>query len=307
MAVDLVVLLALLAFAWLGAHRGASESAIRLFGLAFAYAVSVLIGGVAGGALAGALNLTGWLGAAGAGVLGFLAAQALVEIAARRARAAGGDPSDASRIVGSALGIVRGGLLLLPLLWLAAFTESVRQANPATGLPDLSGARTARVGQRVAEAAAERIAAGGDRGTRITAKLLAKPGPSIAALSAVASDARLRVLQADSGFWRDLENGDTEGALARPTFVQLARDAELRGRLADLGMVAESSVVDAQQFHDEMAAVMAEVGPRIRRIKADPAFQELLADEALRARVQAGDTASLLTDPRIQRLIASSH
>ena len=147
----------------------------------------------------------------------------------------------------------------------------------------------------------------GDRGTRITAKLISKPGAGIAALSAVASDARVRVLQADQGFWSDLEQGDIAGALARPTFAELTRDAELRARLADLGLVAESSVVvDAQQFHEEMAAVIAEVGPRLRRIKADPAFQELLADEALRERIRAGETMALLTDPRIRQLVANS-
>lgn len=307
MALDLVVVLTLLAFAWLGAHRGAGESGIRLAGLGFAYGAGFVAGKLAGGALASALDVPAWAGFGGAGTIGFLAAQGLVELAARKARAAAGDdPQDGSRALGSLFGIARGALLLLPLLWLASFTESVRQLNPAAGLPDFSGARAAGVGQVVAGAAAERIAASGDGGTRIAAKLIAQPGESIAALSAIASDPRIRLLQADRGFWSDLESGDVEGALARPTFAELARDGELRGRFADLGLVAGSSAVDAQQFHDEMGAVMTELGPRLRRIKADPVFQDMLADEALRARVQAGDTMSLLTDPRIRQLVANA-
>jgi hypothetical protein len=306
MAIDLVVVLALFAFAWLGAHRGGAESGIRFAGLAAAYGLSFLAGKLAGGALAQALGFAPWLGLAGAGLIAFVAAQGLVELAARKARAAGDVPSDLSRVAGAAFGIARGGLLLLPLLWLASFTESMRQLNPSAALPDLSGARTAAVGQAVAGAAAQRLAENEEGAARITARFVAQPGESVAALSAIASDARLRVLQSDAGFWHDLEGGEVEAALARPTFVDLARDAELRSRLAALGLVSETSAVDAQQFHAEMAAVMAEVGPRLQRIKADPAFQELLADETLRARIQAGDTLALLTDPRIQKLVANA-
>jgi hypothetical protein len=47
---------------------------------------------------------------------------------------------------------------------------------------------------------------------------------------------------------------------------------------------------------------MTEIAPRIRRLESDPGFQELLADESVRARLQSGDTLALLTDPRIQAL-----
>jgi hypothetical protein len=306
MAIDLVVVLALFAFAWLGAHRGGAESGIRLAGLALAYGSAFLAGKIAGSVLAQVFGVAPWLGLAGAGLIAFVAAQGLVELAARRARAASDERSDLSRVAGAAFGIARGGLLLLPLLWLASFTESMRQLNPSAALPDLSGARTAAVGEAVAGVAAQRLAANEDGAARITAKFVTQPGASVAALSAIASDARMRVLQADAGFWRDLESGEVEAALARPTFADLARDAELRSRLAELGLVSETSAVDAQQFHTEMAAVMAEVGPRLQRIKADPVFEELLADETLRARIQAGDTLALLMDPRIQELVANA-
>jgi hypothetical protein len=307
MAIDLVVVLALFALAWLGAHRGAAESGVRLVGLAVAYAAGWGAGKLAGAPLADALGVAPWLGLVAAGALGFLGAQGLVEIAARKVRAAADDDaSDASRALGSLLGIARGALLLLPILWLAGFAESVRQLNPAGGLPDLSGARSAAVGQAVAGAAAERIGANGDGGTRVVTHWIARPGESIAALSEIAADPRVRVLQSDAGFWRDLESGDVAGALARPTFAELARDAQLRGRFAALGLVPATAAVDAQQFHDALAVVMAEVGPRLRRVKEDPAFQDLLADEALRARVQAGDTLAALMDPRVQHLVATA-
>jgi hypothetical protein len=304
MALDIVVVLALFAFAWLGAHRGGAEAGIRFGGLAVAYGGAYLAGELAGGGLASALGLAPWLGPLLAGAIGFVAAQALVEVAARRVRSPQEDLSDASRVAGAALGIGRGALLLLPLLWLASFAEGMRRLDPAAGLPDLSGGRASAVGERVAGAAAERVAASADGATRVTARFVAAPAESVAALGAVAADPRIRVLQSDSAFWEDLTRGDVDGALARPTFAELARDAALRGQLAELGLVDERSALDAQQFQAEMARVMREVAPRLARVQADPAFQALLADEALRERIRAGDTLALLGDPRVQQIVA---
>jgi hypothetical protein len=297
MALDLGMLAVLLVFAWLGAHRGAAEAAVRLVGLALAYAASGLAGKLAGGSL---------LAVVGAGVGAFAAVQMLIEIAARRLRARneGGDLTDASRALGSLCGLARGALLLLPLLWLAGFSESVRATGRAPVLPDLSDSRSAGVGQVVAGAAATQLVSDGDRGSRMTAKFVAEPGAAMSAFAEVAADPRLRALQSDAGFWSDLESGDVAGALARPTFSELARDASLRAKLADLGLVAETSALDAVQFNAEMTAVMQEVGPRLRELRADPELQALLADEELRARAQAGDTVAVLLDPRVQALVA---
>ena len=305
MALDAVVLLFLGAFAWLGAHRGGPESALRLFGLGFAYAAAVIAGKFAGAPLAAALGLAAWMGGVVSGAIGFAAAQALVELAARGVRRRREeDFSDASRVMGSLCSVARGGLLILPLLWLATFTEGVRQSGAAIELPDLSGSQVTRVTAALVGAGAERLAEGGDRADRVTARLLARPGASIAAMTEIAGDPRLRILQSDQGFWSDLENGDVAGALARPTFVDLSRDAQLRQRLADLGLVAENSALDAEQFHDEMAAVMTDVAPRLRELRNDPELQQLLEDPSLREKVASGDTVGLMLDPRIQAIVA---
>ncbi len=306
MAFDVAAVLALFAFAWLGAHRGPRESAIRLVGLAFAYGASLLAARFAGAPLAQALASAPWVGVAGAGMLGFFGAQAAVEIAARKARAERGEASDLGRAGGALLGIARGALLLLPILWLAGFSESVRALSPAAPLPDFSGARSAALGQAVLGGAVAGLARSDEPTTRMTARLIGEPAESVAALGALAADPRLKVLQADQSFWRDLAAGDVESALARPTFAELAQDANLRAQFADLGLVAEASALDARQFHDEMAAVMADVAPRIERLQADPAFQALLADPEIRARITAGDTAALLADPRILQLAAQA-
>ncbi len=307
MALDLGVLALVALLAWLGARRGALESGIRLAGLPIAYGGSVLLAKWVGPLFAARLGGASWLGALGAGVLGFIALQAVFELLARgaRSRAQEGEISDASRFAGAFFGVARGALLIVPLLWLASFAEGAREAGIGAGaLPDFSDSRTAGLSQSLVAAGVERLAEGGDRSDRMTAQLVARPGEAVAAMSEIASDPRMRVLQADAGFWQDLERGDVASALARPTFVELTRDAQVRARLAALGLVAESSVVDAEQFHDEMAGVMAEVAPRIRALKSDPAFEELMADPTVRERAQRGDTLALLTDPRVQALVA---
>jgi hypothetical protein len=182
----------------------------------------------------------------------------------------------------------------------------VRALSPSAGLPDLSGARSAAVGQAALAAAAGRIAASGDGTTRLTAKLVADPADSLSALSALAADPRLQVLQFDRSFWEDLQRGDVESALARPTFAEVSRDAGLRRRLAELGVVSEESALDGQRFHAELSQAMSDLAPRLARIQADPAFQSLLVDEALRERVRAGDTLALLGDPRLQQILADA-
>ena len=77
MALDLVAVLALFAFAWLGAHRGGAESGIRFAGLAFAYGSAYGASRFAGAPLATALGVAPWIGLASAGLIGFFAARTI--------------------------------------------------------------------------------------------------------------------------------------------------------------------------------------------------------------------------------------
>jgi uncharacterized membrane protein required for colicin V production len=306
MALDLIVLASLFVFAWLGAHRGALESAIRLGGLGFAFVVSLLASAFGGVALAAATGMSGGIAVIVAGVLGFLLAQVLVGFIARSVRVEGDELSDASRVGGAALGMARAGFLLLPVLWLGGFTESLRASglDQAGALPDLSTSRAAGAGQAAAGALAQSVVGdGGDMSARLTAKFIAEPGEAISSAVAITSDPRIQVLQRDFSFWGDLADENVESALARPTFRELVGDAELRERFAALGLVPPAAAVDAQMFHDELAAAFREIAPRLAELKHDPEFQALLADEELRERARSGDTVALLSDPRLRAVV----
>ena len=83
----------------------------------------------------------------------------------------------------------------------------------------------------------------------------------------------------------------------------MLRDDELRGRLADLGVVSEGAARDPARFRDDLIAVLREVGPRVRGLRDDPAVQELVQDPEVVAMVHAGDTMGLLAHPGFRSLV----
>ncbi len=304
MALDLALLFVLLAFAGTGALRGAAEAGVRLIGLPLSYGAAVLAGKLAGDPLARALSGGPWVGALVAGLLGFVAAQAIVEIYARLARRRGreeGIPSSA-RLLGAGFGALHGALILLPLVWLASFAEGAREAGVRPDLPDLSGSRAAAVVGRAVALGTRPLARGEDRTDRMAARVLAQPASSLAAMHSLVSDPRLRVLQSDQAFWGDLERGEVERALARPTYTELAEDPAWRGELAALGLIPEASATDPVRFRSDMEALFTDLAPRLRELREDPALQELTADPEIRAKLQAGDTLGVLMDPRVRAL-----
>ena len=53
-----------------------------------------------------------------------------------------------------------------------------------------------------------------------------------------------------------------------------------------------------------MAAVLHEVGPRLRGLRDDPALRELLADPDVAAAVQSGDHLALFSNPEFRAVVA---
>ena len=70
-----------------------------------------------------------------------------------------------------------------------------------------------------------------------------------------------------------------------------------------LGLVSDEAAADAVAFRTEVGAVLAELGPRLHGLRSDPAVQELLADPAVVAMIQEGDTLGLLAHPGFRTLV----
>ena len=87
------------------------------------------------------------------------------------------------------------------------------------------------------------------------------------------------------------------------SFTLLAQDAPLRQKLAGLGLVPDDAILNPGLFRAAMAQVLEEIGPRLRGLRSDPAVQELLADPAVVAMIESGDTLGLLAHPKFRELV----
>src|SRR5262249_45184556 len=125
---------------------------------------------------------------------------------------------------------------------------------------------------------------------RFAARVAARPSQSATEFQAVLDDPQFVRLRNDTDFWGDVERGDLDSAVYRASFLNLSQDGRLRHRLADLGLVNETAASDAVAFRKAVGEVLADVSPRLRGLRSDPAVQELLSDPAVVAMIENGDT-----------------
>jgi membrane protein required for colicin V production len=301
---DLVLILVLIGFAWLGAWRGALESGLRLAAWIAGYAAAALAASRAGGPVADLLGAPAWLGMPLAGAFAFLAVQIAVAIAivlARRRREPGGR-SAGDRVLGGVLGAARGGLLVLLVGWLALFADALL-AQLAASPPPLERSRAARLSGAVVESGAEAVLGREDPAARAATALAAHPRQALGALRDVLGHPRVLALQEDAEFWRLVEAGEIEVAMALPSARALTRDAELRAQLASLGLVEDSAAADPKAFERAIEEALAVAAVRVAELRADPELRALLEDPEVLALVERGDAFRLLTHPRFRSVL----
>jgi hypothetical protein len=303
MWLDLAIL-ALIAFlAGFGARSGAALAGLRLAALPLAYAGALGAAWAFGPALGRELGWSETAGALGAGSAGFLLAQLLISAGTRALRRETSHPP-ASQALGAVFGALRGALFALPVLWLAGLAEGARVSGVRPELPDLSGAHLPALGGDVLGAGARQVVDTDTAGGRFALGMMARPTETIAALQKVVQDPRVIALQRDGQFWHDVERGAVPAALARPSARALVGDRRFRAQAAEIGAVSPEAGKDPRLFQTELALALAELGPRLRSVKEDPALSELLDDPEVRASLQSGNTLALLGDPRFRALVS---
>jgi len=302
---DAILFAVFLAFALLGAWRGALESGLRLAGWIAGYGAAVAAAAFLGEALASALGTPLWLAMPLAGTGGFLATQALCAVAiavARRRRDEGGrGPGD--RVLGAAFGAARGALLALLIGWLGLLGDALRSEGMLASLPPLESSVGARWSGKVVESGAAAALGSGDPGARAVAALAARPRETLESLRGVLEHPRVLALQRDADFWRDVEAGDVEGALARPSARVLIGDVGLRRQLASLGLVDPAAAEHPIAFERALAATLAEVSARLEAMRSDPEVRALFEDPEVLGLVERRDALGLLGHPRFQSAI----
>jgi hypothetical protein len=304
MWLDLAIL-ALIAFlAGFGARSGAALAGLRLAALPLAYAGGIGAAWAFGRALGHQLGWSETAGALAAGSAGFVGASLLITLGTRAVRKRETSPTPASQAMGAVFGALRGALFALPILWLAGLAEGARVAGVRPELPDLSGAHLPALGGEVLGAGARQVVDTKTAGGRFALGMVAKPTETIAALQKLVQDPRVITLQRDAQFWQAVERGAVPAALARPSTRALVSDPRFRAQAAAVGAVSPAAAKDPRLFQTELALALAELGPRLRAVKDDPALSELLEDPEVRASIQSGNTLALLTDPRFRALVS---
>lgn len=298
----LVVMVGFLAFS--GFRRGSLESGLRLAGLPLAYGAAALAAIYGGDGVAARLDLPAFVGAAIVGMLAFVLVYAVIGMAALKARNDADYIPMSSRWVGTGLGLARGLLLAVPLLWMADLVEGARASGLQPSLPDLSTSLTRAAAEPVFEAGGKAFIDENDPSSRMAGRFLADPGKAVSAAQDVLGDDRFRVLQTDAAFWEDIERGAITHAVARPTFQELASDPALREKLGALGLVSPEATRDAGRFETEIVHALAQVAPRLATIRNDPALARLLEDPEVQYMVEKGDALALLRHPEFRALVS---
>jgi uncharacterized membrane protein required for colicin V production len=306
MWLDLVALGILAIFAVIGAVRGGLRTGMGLLALVVGYVSAVMLAPVIGPPLGAALGVSEWIAVPLGGTLGFVAGYAgtalLGALLRRFVEAPDGERSPRDRFLGACFGAVRGGLVVLLVSWLALWLDALRASGGSAPVPPVAESAAARVTGEVVERGLG-AALGDQPGARLAARLAARPAAAIADLEGVLESESIQGLRSDEGFWSEVERGNVDGALARSSFRLLASDPDVRGRLAELGLVREEAAADAQVFRADMADVLHQVAPRIRGLKEDPEVQALVEDPQVVAMLESGDTLGLLRHPGFRQLV----
>jgi hypothetical protein len=190
------------------------------------------------------------------------------------------------------------------VVYLAMWFDALRATGTAAVVPEIGDPVAARITSGLMQSAIESAVDSAEPAGRSTARFAASPAVSAAELQEVLNDPSFIELRNDARFWNDVEDGHVHAALERGSFARLADDAQLRQKTAQLGLVADRAAFDPDLFRQSIAQVLEVIGPRLRGLHRDPAVQELLADPAVVAKLQSGDTLGLLAHPKFRELVS---
>jgi len=222
-------------------------------------------------------------------------------IRAERERRSDSPRGTYDRIGGAFFGVVQALVSLL----LLAVLGSVLDAAYRAGLPQgVDASHSFLVGStRQVVATGVGAAMGDSAGSKLAVKLISDPGHALTSAQQLLSGPRFGALQADELFWNYVSEGQVDRALTRSSFSELMHDEPTRAALADLGMVPEEARKDPQVFRETMRETLTAAAPRIKAIRNDPEFAQIVADPEVQRAIDSGDNTALLTNPEVRSLI----
>jgi len=235
-AIDLLILGAILIFGLLGAATGAAQQIAQLAGLVAAYLCARPLGRWAGPHLAHALQMPQLFGVLAATLLVFivvLVATRIVVTAALRRLMAGKDPKERGldRTLGLALGALKVAAISYVLVSALVFAEeNVVVAGKRLGISP-RGSWAFRIARSYNLFEMTQFAPVND--FIAVTRALEHPGTARdnPALKAIREDPRFRKAMADERVQRALETGDYRALLRSDAILQLVQDPTFSARL----------------------------------------------------------------------------
>lgn len=313
MALDVVFAVILLGMVALGVGRGAVASAAGLFSLVAGYAGGILAASQLAATCAVRLAIPELLAPAVAGSLGFavtwLIVSALGDVAVAwdSARTQDAGRSAVDRALGGLVGFVRGGFVVVLLAILASWLDAARDLGVVEGLdaiPDAQASSTVAASGDLVESVASSALAETGPAAQVVARIAARPGDTLASAQGLLEDPRLTQMFEDRLFWTMITSESVDAAMNRNAVRSIVEDAEMRGRFADLGLVAPESRGDPVAFRAELAGVLGQVAPKVARLQHDPALRRLAEDPEIVRLVEAGNVMALIQHPAFRQLVA---
>ncbi len=312
MLLDLVLLSLLAGMVALGAWRGAVVSGSGLFTLILGYLSAILAAQFGSGWVAKNLVVSGFIAPAIAGTLGFIVAWIVVSslagvfVAWDKERTESTGRGFMDRALGGFFGLARGGLIVVLLAVLFSWLDAARDLGAIDGfaaVPDAESSALAAASGTLVEAAISSALSDSGVAGEVAARLTARPGQALGSMKSVIEDERVTELFTDKLFWTLIQNESIDYAMNRNSIRAIVNGAELRGRVADLGLVTEAARTDRSVFRNALAEVLAEVAPRVERLHHDPEMQALGTDPEIIALLESGNTLALINHPRIKRIV----
>jgi hypothetical protein len=290
--------------------RGALASGLSLATLLACYAGALLAGPSLGTPLGRALGippLLAGVAAATAAFLGILVALAIVGSLLRRREKQRRErrPRPAwDRLGGASFGAARGALIVVLLGWLAHWLDAAVQLQQPARPAVTADSKVGALARQVVESGAERALGRSKPGAKLAARVLARPAETLTELRSVLEHPAVGALATDQIFWEMVQFDAVERALHRPSFTGVANDANLRSRLAAVGVVEEADARNPAAFRRATQQVLEDLGPRLRRLRQNPELQRLANDPEVVSLLERGDVLALLQHPGFQQVVS---
>lgn len=313
MLLDLLAVVVLLAFLAFGAARGAVTSGAGVVTLIVGYTIGFVSASLFGSPLAAALQLPSIVGPPLAGSLGFFAAFLVCGGVSSvlkgwdRERLGDLPRGGGDRALGAAFGLVRGGLVVVLLAWMAIWVDAARDLSGGESFasaPDTKESTVAAATSVVIEAAVETALSDAGAGAKVAARMAARPSATLESIQALLDDSRIKAVSNDKMFWTYVQNGAIDSALNRASFYRVVNDEQLRTQLSELGLIEPEAVEDPKVFRESVGRSLADIGPRIKGLANDQELQDLAKDPQVIAMIEEGNTVGLVGHPGVQRLVS---